>query len=332
MRRTVTRVTGGLVALTLATAPGVASAEPGVGPRETADLTFTSVLPNSPSGFHYVETFRNSADPQGDPPALRGMAIEGPAGGRVDTSAAPRCTATDAQLKQQGEAACPGDSRIGAGTTTLAMDLFGRQSFAVGIFNAPSQELDVVKSGPQVVAVVRDVYEGNGFSNVVPTCIAGGQPPDGCPSDQARIVSSDFAVPPIVSGSGPDRRSLLTTPPACPESGAWASRMGFRYADGVTETVVSHQPCTRPGLRFESARRGERCRRSRAVGLTGRDLREVEQVEFSVDGRPVARDATAPFGATVRQRSHRRTVVAVVRAHGAVVATVQRTVRACGSR
>ena len=41
-------------------------------------------------------------------------------------------------------------------------------------------------------------------------------------------------------------RAYTTTPPKCPKSGAWQSRVRFWWADGTDETVVSKHPCTRP--------------------------------------------------------------------------------------
>ena len=43
-----------------------------------------------------------------------------------------------------------------------------------------------------------------------------------------------------------DGKAYMTTPPTCPAEGYWTITADFTYADGVTESLVSHSPCEQP--------------------------------------------------------------------------------------
>jgi hypothetical protein len=312
------------VLIASALTPATADAASATGPRETMSLSFTSVLPNAPTGYRFKATFRHPTDPSADPPALRGMNFAGPPGGRVDTSVAPQCTASDATLRLQGDAACPPGSRIGGGTITMATS-FGRMNGTLTAFNGSGQEIDLVQFNGFVGGVARFFYGTNGYTSDTPTCFAGGQPPSGCPFDQAKIITTAQIVPAVAAGSGPNRRGIITNPPACPKSGVWPSRYSLRFADGARDELILRHLCTRPGLKV----RRRRC--VTAARVTGRDLREVSSVIFYVDGRRVARDRTAPYRLRRRLSAGRRhRVGALVRAHGVTVSKLRRYVRRCG--
>jgi hypothetical protein len=322
------------VLVLLGAGSAVATGQPAHGLRVLVDLTFTTALPASPTGYHYREWISDPDHPGARVPALRSMSYEGPGGGQVDTAAPPRCTASDEQLKAMGESACAAESRIGSGTTTLDMDIFGRMTFPVSIYNAPAVDLDVVKSAGRVVALVRNRYHGNGYSNTIPTCLAGGQPPTGCPADQSSIVHSDFTAAPWWAGSGRHRRALVMTPPSCPRAGYWRGRATFRFADGFGESIGTRHPCTRLGLRLRDGRGPLRHRCAAgpvAASLSGRDLSDVARVDFLSDGRRVARDTRAPFRARLpglrRAGVHRLT--ARVYAFGALVKAVRARATTC---
>ena len=302
---------------------GVAHGARAVGPRSIVDLEFTSVLPNAPVGYRYRESFRHPTKPGAEPPAVRAMAFTGPPGGRVDTGVRPASTASDDELKMRGESACPPGSRIGAGKTTTSVFGFADE-YDIVVYNGPGQEVDVVKFHGRVVAVVRERYQGANWTNELPTCVLGGQPPEDCPSDQVRVLSTDQGAPPIVSGTGPTRRSLLTNPPTCPATGFWPAHFAIRFGDGATDRLGLRMPCTRPRLRLR--RRG--C--TVAARVTGRDLRDVSSVIFYVDGRRVARDRRAPYRLRRRLSPGRLTrVTAIVRAYGVTVSKLRRSTGRC---
>lgn len=59
-------------------------------------------------------------DPSGNPPYMRRMVFDNPAGLRYDTSVPDHCTASDVELMTRGADACPAGSRLGGGTSTTA--------------------------------------------------------------------------------------------------------------------------------------------------------------------------------------------------------------------
>ena len=325
MRRTVMMASAAVAAVmgwVSAAAPARAAAVSG--PRETVDFSFSSVLPNAPTGYRYVEWFYNPGHAPGPAPVVRELTYVPPAGSRFDTRAAPECLATDDELKSKGEAACPPGSRTGTGRTTVALVGFGRLDGVMRLLNAPNQQIDAALFGGRVGGVVRNRYAGGMFRARLQTCFAGGQAPEDCPADQVAVVFTDQSVPALVSGRGAARRSLATNPPTCPRTGAWISRFSYRFADGTTDRIVIRHPCTRPALKVR--RRGCALR----ARVTGRDLREVSAVTFYVNGRRVARDRRAPFRLRRHLRAGRRhRVGAVLRAHGAPVVKMRRRVGPC---
>src|SRR5689334_13096825 len=108
-------LTAALFTFLFIAAPAVA--EPGSGPRETVDQSFTATTPATPTGLHFSSSYHAAGDPSAPPPAMERMVFYPPRGFRYDTAVPGQCTATDAQLELQGPAACPSDSHIGDGTT-----------------------------------------------------------------------------------------------------------------------------------------------------------------------------------------------------------------------
>ena len=112
---------------------------------------------------------------------------------------------------------------------------------------------------------------------LIPTCITGGQPPSGCPSDQATLLASELVLPP--------RPGYLTTPPACPASGHWESTVALTYADGVTERLVTQQPCSPPPAP---------CRSRRQVVLAALARVGLRSITARYRGRRVVLDPRRP--------------------------------------
>jgi hypothetical protein len=226
-----TAALGGLV-------PAGAWAVPGSGPREVVDSVFTTTRPGAPSGSIYDVTYRNPSDPSKNPPAVRTVILTSPPGTRIDTAVPARCPASDFELQTRGDAACPARSKIGSGTVTTSV-LGGPPSTSqISVFNTAGGLIQLVKSGPFGVAVVRSRFHHGSFRTEIPTCITGGQPPRGCPFDQAVLLASRIVIKKITVGD----RSYATTPRTCPATG-WPTRITYRYADGAVESVVSTSRC-----------------------------------------------------------------------------------------
>ena len=228
--------------------PAGAAAIPVTGPHETVDITTSTTQPDSPAGLTYAATYRNPTNPNADPPALRRLVISLPAGTHIDTSVPARCDASDEELRVLGDAACPPGSRVGSGQATVDIVGLGRMTFNTTLFNAADQQIELVESGNALgsYGVVHTYVHGTTLDGPVPTCLTGGEPPDGCPFDQITLLSNHLTVLPVTVGAGASQRSYGSTPPTCPPSGRWQGPVTFYYADGTVETVVMQARCTRP--------------------------------------------------------------------------------------
>ncbi len=185
----------------------------------------------------------------------------------------------------RGDGICPSGSIVGRGSAEIAVTGLGRQRFSATAFNETGQQVETVKQGNMVNAVVRGFFTAEGLDALIPTCITGGQPPEGCPTDQARLRASELVTPVIER----DGRAYLTTPPTCPPSGRWQTPIVFTYADGVTERLVSEQPCEPPTAAAERA-----CHSRRRVMLSDLARRRLRTITARYRGRRVRLDPRRP--------------------------------------
>jgi len=144
-----------------------------------------------------------------------------------------------------------------------------------------------------VQAVVRGQFTEAGLDTLIPTCITGGQPPSGCPSDQARLLRSEIVLPPYTRNG----RAYFTTPPACPPSGRWRSTITLTYGDGVSSTVHPEQPCaptrdaTQPATPPPAV---TRCRSRRRVTFRALARAGMRRISAVVRGRRIRLDPRRP--------------------------------------
>ncbi|HEX8068072.1 MAG TPA: hypothetical protein VF520_16260 [Thermoleophilaceae bacterium] len=226
--------------------PGAAVALPASGQHATIDMWSSTKRPGASAALGYTGTYHAAGDPDGDPPALRRLTIQLPRGTRIDTSVPARCTASDDQIRFEGDSACPPASRVGGGEVTVRQLGLVEATYETVLYNAEDDLLEVVKSGDRVVGVVHTYVRGSTLDGPVPTCMMGGEPPDGCPFDQLAILSNRLQVDPVSIGRGAARRNYGTTPPTCPRSGRWRVRVTLRFADGSADAVTPQTPCRRP--------------------------------------------------------------------------------------
>jgi hypothetical protein len=225
-------------------APGAACAGTVAGPHETVTLASTTTRPGASSGFAYAARYHAAHNPDGDPPALRRLVFKLPRGSRIDTTVVPRCTATDTELKLAGEGACPVKARIGAGAATIKGIGLGSTTYKTVIYNAPNDMMELVKSGNKVIAVAHTYIHGTTLDGPVPTCVSGGNPPDGCPFDQIRLDANHLRVRAISVGHGRAQRRYGTTPRTCPRrTRRWRARIAVHYADGSIDRLVTRGRC-----------------------------------------------------------------------------------------
>lgn len=234
----------------VAAAPATAAALPAEGERATVDVELSTDRPGVAAGVTYRFEIKPPAG-GGEPPALRRLVVAPPPGTVVDTSVPERCEASDEELRLRGDGVCPERSVLGLGSATLIVVGFGEQSFTQKAFNAGGAQFQTVKQGETVSGIVRGRFTDEGLDLLIPTCIAGGQPPDGCADDQARLLRSELVLPPYVAGE----RAYFTTPRECPATGRWRTKVRLTFDDATTEELLPEQPCQAPPQPCRSRRR-----------------------------------------------------------------------------
>jgi hypothetical protein len=245
MRRGAITFAGALVALVLS--PAAASAVPASGPHETVDVATSTTQPGASAGLSYAARYHAVGNPSGDPPALRHLLIDLPPSTEIDTSVPPRCSASDLQIMLQGESACPANARVGNGQVTVKQTGTGAVStYDTVLYNADHDLLELVVSGGRVLGIAHTHQHGTTLDGPVPTCLTGGNPPDGCPFDELKLLSNHLEVSPVSVREGSVQRNYGTTPPTCPASGYWQTRVTLTYADGSVDTVTPKSRCSRP--------------------------------------------------------------------------------------
>ena len=226
--------------LLLCIAP-TAYAEPGSGPHETIDQTFTQSTPGTPTGLGWSSSYHAAGDPSSPPPPMNRMVFYPPAGFRYDTGALGQCTATDAELSLRGPAACPADSRLGEGTTEgLFLFPFAHDQ----VFDHFNHHLDVMNNANEQVLLVesegwtvqRGKLNPDGSLEFNATTCFPASPTGQCPDDYIIQLGSRTTIP--------EHGGYATTPPTCPAEGYWTTTVRFWWADDTTESVDTHQPCT----------------------------------------------------------------------------------------
>jgi hypothetical protein len=223
--------------------PAGAGAIPASGPHATVDMWSSTTQPNASAGLGWSGRYHAAAGPDGDPPALRHLTIELPAGTQIDTTVPPQCTASENELMLEGESACPSSARIGSGEVTVKQLGFATATFDIAVYNGKDEIMELVKSGDRVVAVVHTYIHGTTLEGPVPTCVGGGSPPDDCPFDEFVLLSNRFQIEPTSADHGTAPRNYGTTPPVCPQSGMWEARVTLYFGDGSVDQVTPEAPC-----------------------------------------------------------------------------------------
>jgi hypothetical protein len=232
-------------------APGAAG-QPGTGPRETVNQRFTATRAGTPTGVDFSASYHAAGDKGSPPPVLRRMVVRPPRGMRYDTSVPARCTASDYQLELMGPDACPPGSLLGRGTAEgLIMEPFAHDfafdhfKHPVYVLNNANQQIVLIHS--EGFTVVRGRFRPDGAIDwVLPTCFP--NPPGAqCVDDYIIQLKTSSRLPRYTRTTAGRVRSYATTPPACPRRGYWRTRVRYWWGDGSIDSVVTKQPCRRPG-------------------------------------------------------------------------------------
>lgn len=213
----------------------------------------------------------------GDPPlAQRQVDLILPAGSVIDGTAVATCRATDSELMLQGPAACPEASRIGEGTLELAtsspLDPFVDDAVVFNAGDALAELFTERRSGGNTAVGRRRITAPNVLSETL------GSTPGLGPDGESAVKRIDLTIKP----------SVVTTPPTCPASGRWTSRLQYTTSDGEQHVETAETPCRRPPCRV-SFPRGATAIVVRIGGRVVRRSAGRRRVRIPAGGHAVAR-------------------------------------------
>jgi len=257
-------VFGGAVLATALAALAVQASAVSEPARQTYSERFTTDVPGASTGRTYAIDWVNPDDPEGKPQSFSHLHVELAEGARFDTSAIPYCEASDAELMAAGASACPPESKVATDETLVDTGFSGPgRYFTVDIvfFNNKNELIvfaTVRENGLRVV--LRGQVGRNTIDLDVP--MLPGTPPDG-----GAATSQRGQWDPRSSVRDGGQANYLTTPPTCPASGFWVSRVTYTYRDGVEQTAESKSPCRRSAGPSQADRRAPRIR---AAGIPRR--------------------------------------------------------------
>jgi hypothetical protein len=210
---------------------------------QSASIEFGTTEPATPTHEDIIIDYVNPDDPEGKPQAVRKVETFLQGGARYDAAAVPVCEASDEELMAQGEAACPPESKIGEGFTTIDTGVEGPGRFVevdIDFFNNTGELIYVnTVRGAGARVIVRG--EARKRKVVTNLDMLPGTPPDGAAIDTVdlRIGTAQGARDGAPSG-------YLRTPPRCPKRGTWVNRIQFTYANGTTQETSNEVPCSKP--------------------------------------------------------------------------------------
>jgi hypothetical protein len=228
----VRRFLGWLLAIPLAAgAGGVAIASPQF--SSAVGVTFSSAVPGSPSGVDVIAAWSDPGGVNGVPKGVTKMEFVGSPGTRFDTSALPRCRASDEDIANLSIRACPRSSRIGS-VKGQGLIVTGNPFNTIAtLFNGRRQIIVIVRlvDDGRLITYFRDDVRGG--SVAVNLKIPGG----------VALTRFEAHIPRHYRRYKGKRRAYLRTPPTCPASGAWTTTTIFTYRDGSSQRLASNTPC-----------------------------------------------------------------------------------------
>jgi hypothetical protein len=161
------------------------------------------------------------------------MEFVGPPGTRFDTSALPRCRASDEDIANLSVRACPRSSKIGT-VKGQGLIVTGNPFNTVATrFNARRQIIVIVRlvDDGRLVTYFRDDVRRS--SVAVNLKIPGG----------VALTKFDAHLPRHFRKVRGKRRAYMRAPSTCPPNGLWTTTAIFTYRDGSTEQRSATTPC-----------------------------------------------------------------------------------------
>src|SRR6266581_393201 len=206
-------------------AAGVAIASPQF--ASTLAFTFSSNVPGSPSGFDSLATFSDPGEPGGKPKELIRIKVGFNPGTRIDTTALPRCRASDRDVRLFGLRACPASTRLGL-VHAVGVISTGLHFNPVGhLFNARRAIIVVVTVAGRYITSFRDDLTRD-------TLTVNFRIPPGI-----SLIRFKPHIPRHFEKRGKRRKAYMRTPPSCPASGTWTTNVLFTYRDGSSQELAA---------------------------------------------------------------------------------------------
>jgi hypothetical protein len=245
VRKVLTGVVIGAVALVCA---AVALAQTGT--KQKYKETLTTKKTGKPTGTTIT---LSTSDPtntskQNQPDPARRLVFTFPKGFVIDQTTVSRCSATDTDFSQKGDAACPASSRVVTGSGTVNTG-FPPPSTHIPItvhgYNGNGELLLYVISKTSFVIhakvkspKTRPVLD----ATVPPTCLPPGSPATNppCQFGEAPIDSIVLTLSRKTNG----KKAFLRTAKACPKSHKWAFALNVTFKTIPAQKVTSKASCT----------------------------------------------------------------------------------------
>jgi hypothetical protein len=218
--------------------------------------------PNKPTGTFLSEKSTDPANPQNHQPKQDSYVDDTfPSGATIDQSVAASCTATDNQIVQNPNGACPAKSKVGSGSAKVRLKFNGgadlnatvkafscktgcKPPAGSGVSNKNEVILYVNPGGSNQVILRGTVSVKNGSPKIhVPipiTCVLGNCTTNG----DARIAQLDLTIDKfVVKKTGKPDKAFLKTPKTCPASKKWRFSILFHGRDGKNQSKTSDVAC-----------------------------------------------------------------------------------------
>jgi hypothetical protein len=212
---------------------GVAAYTAQASPRFKAslELTYLTTKPGVSSGFTTLMTWTDPGAPSGVPKVIKRINFRFPQGTTFDTSALPRCTASDQAIKTMGASACPSTSRLGAGSTIGVFPSGAQIATKVALFNARNQIIVAVTVNGALVTEFRDEVKRD-------TIIVKPVLPAGVSLKRLALRFDAHST-----GRGAARRVYMRTPQSCPAARHWTISGTFTYVDRSSQKLTTTTRC-----------------------------------------------------------------------------------------
>jgi hypothetical protein len=199
----------------------------------TVALTFSSATTGSPSGLDVHASWSDPGAVNGVPKSVTKMKFVGHPGTRFDTTALPRCRASDEDIANRSVRACPRASKIGS-VKGQGLIVTGNPFNTIAtLFNARREIIVIVQlvDDGRLVTYFRDDVRRSSVE--VNLKIPGG----------VALTKFDAHLPRHFRKVHGKRRAYMRTPLTCPPSGLWTTTAIFTYRDGSTEQRSAATPC-----------------------------------------------------------------------------------------